>query len=123
MNHTELDDQAYDLYVLGLLEDDQNDLIAAHLRERCEYCWARVDEAERLSAAMAGTTDQVQPPARLRRRVLASVAPPKRSLAWVYAVAGLAAACLALLAFTIWAGGQSGKLRDQLAAMRAERNE
>jgi anti-sigma-K factor RskA len=123
MNHTDMGDELYDLYVLGILEPDQSEQIEAHLRENCEYCGAKLNEARRVAAAMAGMANQVQPPASLRRRVLASVEPPKRSNFWLYAAAGLAAACVAILAFSIWSRIQNQTLRSQLAAMRVERNE
>lgn len=115
-------DELYDLYVLGVLEPDQSEQIDAHLRESCEHCRMKLHEARRVAAAMAGMADQVQPPASLRRRVLASVAPPKRSRTWV-AVAALAAACIASLAFAIWLGQENHTVRDQLASVRAERND
>lgn len=123
MSHTDWGDEIYDLYVLGVLEADQSETIEAHVRGGCSYCSEKLQEAKRVGAAMAGMTDQVQPPVSLRRRVLESVAPPKRSNSWVWAVAGLAAACVALLAFSIWSAKQNQTLREQLTGVRVERNE
>ncbi len=123
MNHAGMGDEIYELYVLGVLEADQAEEIEAHLRENCDYCRTKLQDATRLSAAMAGIADQVEPPAGLRRRVLASVAPPRPSTSWVFAVAGLAAACVALLALSIWFGAQNSSLHGKLAGLEVQRNE
>lgn len=122
-HHPEINDEIYELYALGVLEPDESELISTHLQENCEYCRVKMQTASRVIAAMAGMAEQVQPPASLRRRVLASVAPPRRSNTWLYVAAGLAAACIALIAFAIWAGQENQTLRGQVAAMRVERNE
>ena len=122
MNHTDMNDELYDLYVLGMLETEQGNDIEAHLRENCEYCSEKVSEAMRLTAALAGMAEQVQPPARLRKRVLASIAPMRRQSSWIYAAAALAAACVALVVFAIWSGTQNRSLSNQLAQARTEGN-
>ncbi len=123
MNHADFGDEMYDLYLLGVLEADQSEQIEAHLRDECQYCVEKVRQAERLTAALAGIAKQVEPPASLRRRVLASVAPPKRPTAWIYAVAALAAACVVLVVFAAWSSRLSASMQDQLAKAQAERNE
>lgn len=123
MNHPAISDELYELYALGILEPDESELIDAHLRDNCEYCSAKMQTARRVTAAMAGMANLMQPQASLRRRVLASVAPQKRSNTWLFMAAGLAAACVALFAFAIWVGQQNQSLRGQLAGMRIERNE
>jgi len=123
MNHPELSDELYELYVLGVLEPGQSEQIYTHLQENCEYCRAKMQTARRVTAAMAGMANQVQPPASLRARVLEAVAPKKRSNNWIYVAAGLAAACIALFATAIWVGQENQTLRGELAAMRIERND
>ena len=123
MNHPEISDELYELYALGVLEPSQSEQIHTHLLEKCEYCQTKMQTARRVTAAMAGMANQVQPPARLRRRVLAAVAPQKSSNNWIYVVAGLAAACVAVIAFAIWVGQENQTLRGQLASMRVERND
>ena len=122
MNHAQWGDEVYDLYVLGILDADQAELIDAHLREGCDHCSAGLQEAQRVIAAMAGIANQVQPPAALRRRA-GSVAPAKRPTSWVYTFAFLAAACVGLIVFSIWSAQQNVRLLNQLVNTRVERNE
>jgi anti-sigma-K factor RskA len=122
MTHTEMD-ELYELYALGALEPELTSEIDEHLREQCSYCLEHVSDASRLSAALAGIAEQRQPPDSLRDRVLASVAPVRRSRNWMPVVAGLAAACIALLVFSLWSGRQAASMRDQLAALRGERDQ
>lgn len=123
MNHAGMNDEIYDLYVLGVLDAEQSEQIEAHLREDCEYCLEKLHEATRMSVAMAGIAEQVQPPAHLRQRVLAKVAPSRRRSNWIYAVAGLAAACVALIVFAIWSGAQNRSVLSQLVQAKVEDNE
>lgn len=122
MTHAEMD-ELYALYALGVLEADLSAEIEQHLEEKCAYCLEQVREASELAAALAGVAEPVKPPARLRERVIASVKPPKRATHWMFAVAGLSAACVALLVFSLWSRNELGAMRNQLAAVRRERNE
>ncbi|SRR5581483_4395911 len=123
MNHREIEDQVYELYVLDVLETAESEEIDAHLRNGCEYCQAKLLQARRVGAALSGMANQVEPPAALRRRVLASVAPRAHSRYWWYSIAGLAAACIALLALSIWSVQQNKTVTTQLAHMRAQRDQ
>jgi len=122
MTHAEMD-ELYELFALGALEPELTSEIHEHLRDQCSYCLEHISDASRLSAALAGIAEQRQPPDSLRDRVLASVAPVRRSRNWMPVVAGLAAACIALLAFSLWSGRQVARMRDQLAALRGERDQ
>src|SRR6185437_11990239 len=55
-------------------------------------------------------------------RVLASVGPRKQSNAWLYAVAGLAAACVLLLVYSLWSRNTAQSLRDQISVLTQERD-
>ena len=72
MTCEELRDE-YELYALGLSEGPEREELAIHLERRCAQCSAGVATALGTVAAMALLADQVAPPARLRRRVMASV--------------------------------------------------
>jgi anti-sigma-K factor RskA len=122
MTHAEMD-ELYELFALGALEPELTSEIHEHLRDQCSYCLEHISDASRLSAALAGIAEQRQPPDSLRDRVLASVAPVRRSRNWMPVVAGLAAACIALLVFSLWSGRQAASMRDQLAALRGERDQ
>ena len=123
MNHAELPDEIYELYALGLLDASQSRELEEHLREGCNDCAARLHDANRVVLAMAGIAEQVQPPSALRKRIVASVAPPKPAVSWAWGASGLAAACLVLLGLLIWSSQANSKLRTQISTMRVERNE
>ncbi len=122
MTHAEMDD-LYDLYALGVLEPELAAEIETHLDEQCTYCLEHVRDASNVVAALANVAEPVEPPRRLRERVLASVAPPKRSRNWSIAVFALAAACAALVVFSVWSGGEMQSMHTQLSGLQRERNE
>jgi anti-sigma-K factor RskA len=122
MTHPEMD-ELYELYVLGVLEPEQAAEIDEHLGNRCEHCLARLKEAGAVSSAMAAVVDVQEPPSGLRERVLGIVRsaarPAKRSRGWLYAVAGLSAACLALVAYSLSAANTLQAMREQANQLRA----
>ncbi len=122
MTHAEMN-EFYDLYALGVLEPELAAEIETHIDEECAYCLEHVREASTVIAALANVAEPVQPPHRLRERVLGSVRQPKRSSYWTLAVASLSAACAALLLFSAWSASQMGGLRKQLSGLRQERDE
>lgn len=88
----------YDAYALGIAEDPERSEIGEHLARSCESCTAGVTNAMGIVSAMSGAVITVDPPKRLRRRVVDMVAPePRRS--WTvfvpWAVAGVLAIALA----------------------------
>ena len=96
MNHEELSD-LYELYALGALEELERAEIDEHLRSACRECQAGVKGALRLNALFATLPEPVEPPRRLRQRVLASVGvEPAFSRFWKSAWA-LAAVALAMI--------------------------
>jgi hypothetical protein len=77
----------YGVWALGIAEEPARSEIAAHLARECPDCVAGIRSAMATTAAMSGAVTVTEPPARLRRRIVAMVAPePKRSfvyLPWV----------------------------------------
>ncbi len=122
MTHPEMN-ELYELYVLGALEPELASEIESHLVDQCEYCGERLQEAAIVTAAMSGMAEQLEPPKHLRERVLASVRPRTQAKSWLYAVGGLAAACVLLLAYALWSINTSRSLREQIAALTQERNQ
>ncbi len=128
MTHAEMA-ELYELYVLGVLEPELAAEIEAHLRDGCEHCSEKIALAARVTAAMAGLAEPKQPSAGLKDRVLASIqrAPlaeikrPQTHRPWLIPL--LAAACLILLASSIWSTSALNRTRDELTAMRTERNQ
>ena len=121
MTHAEMD-ELYDLYAMGVLEPELAVEIEMHLAEDCPYCAEHVRDGIELSAALAGIADQRRPSAELRQRILARVSPVARhrSRNWVFAVAALAAACVALLVLAVTSRTQTQRDRSELATLRSE---
>ncbi len=122
MTHAEMN-ELYELYALGVLEPELAAEIDAHLAQPCSYCEGHVQAAAEFTAALAGIAEEKKPPARLRERVLGSVAPVRRGRNWAPLVAGLAAACIALLIFSLWSRSQTSRMREQVAALRNQSSE
>jgi anti-sigma-K factor RskA len=73
MNCVELRDY-YELYALGIAEDPEAGEIRAHLERNCPACVPGVRSGRELIAQISATAPPVEPPARLRKRVLAIAA-------------------------------------------------
>lgn len=100
--------QDYGSYALGIAEGPELVEIEEHLARGCPQCTPGVCSAMGTVAAMSGAVKLADPPARLRRRVVTMVAPPKRLTAavWIpWAVAG--ALAVALLSIAIPGRGRS----------------
>ncbi len=69
-NHVE--DQI-DAYALGILEDEEVERVEAHLAT-CQDCQHLLRQARAVAAQLALVPRQVQPPARLKQRLLARIA-------------------------------------------------
>jgi anti-sigma-K factor RskA len=122
MTHAEMD-ELYELYVLGALEPDAASDIDQHVAEQCAYCLQRLRDAMVATTALSSLADEEKPPARLRQRIIGSLRPRKQSSGWWYALGGLAAACLALVIYSLSASSGRQGLRDQVAELQHERNE
>ncbi len=122
MTHAEMD-ELYELYVLGTLEPEQAAEIREHVNTQCTYCLQHIQDASTVVSAMCGMAELQKPPARLRKRVIASVRPETRSRNWVWAVAGLSAACAALLAVVLWSTASARSYRAQITVLEAERSQ
>jgi len=122
MNHVDMDG-LYELYVLGVLESEAAVQIDEHLQDQCAYCLEHVREALQTAAAMSALAEPVNPPKVLRKRVLSSVRPAKRSSSWMFAATALAASGDGLVVFSLWSNGEMQRVREQLNAARGERDE
>ncbi len=115
----------YELYALGLADEPARGEIHAHLDRRCAACARGVQQAVGLFAALgAAAAPAAAPPARLRRRLLASVGVPERHYGWP--VAWAAAALLCFSAAVYFSGRErqyaeeSLRLRRQLGDQTTE---
>jgi hypothetical protein len=112
MNCEELKEM-YELYALGLLEADERDEIRLHLTRGCDQCKAGVNGALALNAMLLSMAPEAAPPARLKRRVLASVGVQRGGWGWLGA---LAAACMLLVA--LWLSVEERRRTSELADAR-----
>jgi anti-sigma-K factor RskA len=115
-------DELYSPYVFGVLEPETAAAIEQHIEEQCPYCLAHLRDAAELAAALATTVEPIDPPARLRARVSSSVGAQTSSRRWTLWVAGLSAACAALLVFSLWSGSRMKALGDRIGALQHERD-
>lgn len=122
MTHDEMN-ELYELYVLGALEPVQTAEMDEHVDTRCPYCLEHLRDAVVLASAMSGLADDLTPPARLRQRILAAVKPETKRTGWLFVVAGLSAACLALVILASWFGISIRSYRAEIADLQAQRNQ
>ncbi|HEY7209758.1 MAG TPA: anti-sigma factor [Bryobacteraceae bacterium] len=120
MTHPEMD-ELYELYLLGALEPEQAAEIDDHLRTQCSHCQEHLQGAAPVAASLSLLAESQEPPARLRSRVLESVNPKSRSRNWIFAVAGLSAACAALLIVALWTASAIRSSHARIAALQIER--
>jgi anti-sigma-K factor RskA len=114
MNCEELKEM-YELYALGLAELEERDEIAAHLARGCDACRRGVDRALALNTMLLATVEDSKPPARLKRRIMASIGAKRRNWTWAGV---LAAACM--LAIAVWLGAQERERARELADARRQ---
>src|SRR5690242_2050505 len=88
---------SYELYTLGLLDSGEKSEVEEHLARGCHDCNQYLKEALAVNALMLSQAPEVVPPARLKRRVMASVGVQRSGWTWL---AALAAA--AMLLVTLW---------------------
>jgi len=104
---------SYELYSLGLLDDEEKREIEAHLERNCAICQKHLKDALAVNALMLSQTPEVVPPSRLRRRVLASVGMERAGWGWVAAVV---AACSLIV--TLWISLEKRTADRQITELR-----
>jgi anti-sigma-K factor RskA len=112
MNCEELKDM-FELYSLGLLDPEEKEEIDIHLGRGCQNCQKSLKEAVAVNSMLLSFPQQVAPPARLKRRVMASVGAQRASWTWL---AALAAACMLVVA--LWLSVQERTRTAELADAR-----
>lgn len=122
MTHAEMN-ELYELYALGVLEPDLAAEIDRHIAEDCAHCREHLSSALAVTAALAGLAEPLAPPARLRNRVLARLTSAKSAPRWRLAVWALAAACLALVAYSAASRSAMRHMQQELAALTEERDQ
>jgi len=104
---------SYELYSLGLLEGEEKREVEAHLGRHCTVCQKYFKDALAVNALMLSQVQEVVPPSRLRRRVMAAVGMERAGWVWV---AALAAACSLLV--TLWLSLEKRTTDRELADAR-----
>lgn len=109
--------EMYELYALGALEGEELAELDAHLERGCEACRRGIKRALATNAMIASFAPPVEPPARLRRKVLASLGMEKPGWIWTGAWAAVTAG---LLIAVLWFGGEARRHQSALADARRE---
>ena len=78
----------FELYSLGLLEPEEKAEIDAHLGRSCLNCQAGMKDALAVNALFLSQAPSVVPPARLKRRLMASVGVERSSWTWLVTLTG-----------------------------------
>ncbi len=110
----------YELYTLGASEEPALGELRAHFERGCESCTQGVRKANSLTSRLGSAVALVDPPARLRRRVLALAKPElldEKSSAWSWIWAG-AAALLGVTALFLFAS--QSRLRNDFTRVQAQ---
>lgn len=82
----------YELFAMGVLEASEADELRAHLARPDDPCIPSVKAARALVTSLALTAPLMEPPRRLRAKVVAVVRPRQISWSWIAVAAGLVAA-------------------------------
>ena len=117
--------ESYELYALGIAEEPDRGEIRAHLERDCPTCVPGVRGARELTSLIGATAPAVEPPARLRKRVLAIAGGQtdpllKWSRLWMAVAAG---ALIAAVVFSTRAQHTSEELQRVQAESAAQTRE
>jgi hypothetical protein len=86
----------YELYSLGLLAGEEKRDVEDHLGRNCAACQQYYKDALAINSLMLSQAQDVVPPSRLRRRVMASVGVERAGWEWVAALAAALSLIVAL---------------------------
>ncbi len=109
MTCQELSD-AYELYALGALDGPEKEAIDEHVARSCETCMKEINGAVENNAIIFSAVPKLDPPPRLRSRILAGFGLETRPF-WVRALPwSVAAASLAVLLLTVVSSARRSEL-------------
>jgi hypothetical protein len=109
-----------DLYALGIADELEVEELREHLIRACPNCLPAVRSSLRQVGALAALVPQVDPPHRLRTKVLMAVDAPRERFNWSFAWAGIAGA---LLFFAAWLGFQGRDASTRLSQVQKVLND
>ena len=121
MTHAEMN-ELYELYALGALELDEAVEIDKHVADNCDYCLAHIQQAVTATAMLSGIQDSLEPPARVRERLMAGFAITRKPVRrWNWWIPAFAVACTAFLVVSIWSLFSLSQTRNELTRVAGER--
>lgn len=89
--------ELFELYTLDVLDDADREEIDGHLAAGCAQCDRALKAALAMNAMLLAQSPEVAPPARLKRRIMASVGVEHRGWGWTAAMAAAG-----MLVITLW---------------------
>jgi anti-sigma-K factor RskA len=118
----------YEAFALGVLEGEEQSEIQAHLARQCPACTLGVKQSRVLASQLAHLAPEVEPPARVRRKLLEAVAerPARRGWlpVWAWATATAFVVLVASLAVQLLRNFQEVRaLQSQLAQLEIQYQE
>ncbi len=87
---------SFEMYALGVLEEEERTEIDAHLARGCESCTEALASALAMNAAVLSFAPEQTPPKRLKRRLLAAIGVHYPGWGWVWALGAVAAVVVAV---------------------------
>jgi|HubBroStandDraft_1064217.scaffolds.fasta_scaffold02405_6 anti-sigma-K factor RskA len=109
---------SYEIYALGIADEPESSEIRAHLDRDCPTCVPGVRGARELTTLIGAVAPLAEPPARLRKRVLAIAGGQKSSL-WNWSPVWAAVAAGALIAAIVF-NTRAQRASAELAQASAE---
>ena len=107
----------YELYAIGVLEDPEKSEIDEHVGRKCGTCLEGLRVARQTNSVLLTVMPMVEPPKRLRKRVLASVGLEKTGWVWI---SGWAAVTFGLMVAMLYVSIEDRRHVGELAQARRE---
>ena len=105
--------ETLELYALGIAEPSDKSEIERHLSAGCTACEEQLQAARATNAMFLSQAESHNPPARLKRRIMASVGVQKSSWSWLGALS-----TAAMMGVALWLGNQERTRTNELADAR-----
>ena len=107
----------YELYAIGVLEDPEKSEIDEHVGRKCGTCLEGLRVARQTNSVLLTVMPMVEPPKRLRKKVLASVGLENTGWGWI---SGWAALTFGLLVAMLYLSIEDRRHAGELAQARRE---
>src|SRR5258708_6152845 len=107
----------YELYAIGVLEDPDKSEIDEHISRKCDTCLEGLRIARQTNSVLFTVIPMVEPPKRLRKKVLASVGLEKTGWGWI---SGWAAVTFGMMVAMLYTSIQDRRHVNELAQVKRE---